>query len=127
MNYENTFFGKLPMTMYGACGFGKTYWLHSYVKVGGGFFFMNEKNKDGSIDVIGYRQTALVNPISFGSSRKDLLQKSIKEHAEKLAKEGASIVRQTRNVLVARWKNEEAVYKISPMSDRVFFKKELEG
>lgn len=55
MRYEDTWFNKHSMTMYGGgADFGRILWAHNYVEVmDGGFTPMNRKNIDGSIDVLG--------------------------------------------------------------------------
>ena len=86
---------------------------------------MYRKNSDGSIDVLGVEITRVSSGISFGGSLKSQ-QKSLAEHAEKLKAAGTAIVKQTKNRLVARHDNEEAVYAISPLTSNTFYKHEWE-
>ena len=88
MNYSETFFGKISMTMYSCgCCSGKMHWMHSYVKVQGGFVPMNRRNDDGSISVLGV-EFLIVPNLSFGNKNKKSLQKSLKLHADKLKEDG---------------------------------------
>ena len=123
MEYQNTWFSKQPMTHYGCAFYNRTYWMHHYVNIIGGLAPMNRKNSDGSIDVLGVEITRVSSGISFGGALKSQ-QKSLAEHAEKLKAAGATIVKQTKNRLVARHGNEEAVYAISPLTSNTFYKHE---
>ena len=126
MRYEDTWFNKHPMTIYGGWNYNRTYWMHHYVKVmQGGLAPMHRENEDGSIDVLGVNILRLSSGISCGGSR-EKLQRSLSEHAEKLKAAGATIVKQTKNRLVARHENEEAVYAISPLTSNTFYKHEWE-
>lgn len=124
MRYEDTWFNKHPMTMYGRPAFGRIQWVHHYVEVmDGGFTPMNRKNCDGSIDVLGVPITR-VSGYSFGSYNRLAMQRSLAEHATKLEAAGAKIIKQTKNKLVARYKNETGVYVISPLTAKTFYEKE---
>lgn len=126
MNYEDTWFGKQHIT-HRSCGmYDRTYWMYQYVNVfDGGFNPMHNVNKDGSIDILGVGINRIANGLSFGGELK-AQQRSLAEHAEKLEAIGAKIVKQTKNRLVARYKNEEAVYVISPLTSNTFYKHEWE-
>ena len=112
------------MTMYGGTAFGRILWVHHYVEVLTGFTPMNRKNDDGSIDVLGVTTTKIGNGLSYGGYNRTAMQKSLAEHARKLEDAGAKIIKQTKNRLVARYKNETAVYVISLLSANTFYKKE---
>lgn len=125
MRYEDTWFNKHPMTMYGGTAFGRILWVHHYVEViGSGFTPMNRKNEDGSIDVLGVPITRMSSGLSFGGYNKAAMQKSIAIHANILEAAGAKIIKHTKNRLVARYKNETGVYVISPLSANTFYEKE---
>lgn len=125
MRYEDTWFNKHPMTMYGGPAFGRIQWVHHYVEVlDNGFTPMNRKNEDGSIDVLGVPITWVGNELSYGGYNKAAMQKSLAEHAKKLEDAGAKIIKHTKNRLVARYKNETGVYVISPLTANTFYKKE---
>ena len=125
MRYEDTWFNKHPMTMYGSSAFGKLLWVHHYVEVmGSGFTPMNRKNDDGSIDVLGVATTKISSGLSYGGYNRTAMQKSLAEHARKLEDAGAKIIKHTKNRLVARYKNETGVYVISPLSANTFYEKE---
>ena len=125
MRYEDTWFNKHPMTMYGSSPFGRLLWIHHYVDVvGNSFTFMNRKNDDGSIDVLGVPVTKIVSGLSYGGYNRTAMQKSLAEHAKKLEDAGAKIIKHTKNRLVARYKNETGVYVISPLSANTFYEKE---
>ena len=127
MEYYQTWFNKHPMTMHGCFNFERNYWMYHYVEVvQGGFTPMHRKNEDGSIDVLGVNILRLSSGISFGGSR-EKQQRSLAEHAEKLKAAGATIVKQTKNRLVARYGRETGVYVISPLSSNTFYKKEWEN
>lgn len=123
MNYKDTFFAKIPMVQYGGYGDQRISWLHHYVEIVGGITPMNKVNADGSIDVLGIGITRMSNGFSIGSYKKASLQKSILLHAEKLKEAGATIIKLTKNQLVARYKNETAYYVISPLTSETFYKK----
>ncbi len=126
MEYCQTWFGKHPMKMHGCLNFGRNYWMYHYVDVmQGGLTPMHRENADGSIDVLGVNIIRLSSGISCGGNR-EKQQLSLSEHAEKLKAAGATIVKQTKNRLVARYKNETGVYVISPLSSNAFYKKEWE-
>lgn len=125
MRYEDTWFNKHHMTMYGSSPFGKLLWVHNYVEViGSGFTPMNRKNDDGSIDVLGVSVTKISSGLSFGGYNRTAMQKSLAEHARKLEDAGAKIIKHTKNRLVARYKNETGVYVISPLTANTFYEKE---
>jgi hypothetical protein len=125
MNYSQTWFSKQPMTHIGGFGFGRISWLHHYVEViDGGVTPMHKVNADGSIDVLGVNITRMSNGMSFGSYNKEAQQKSLAKHAEKLKEAGATIIKHTKNRLVARYKNETAYYVISQLTTDTFYKKE---
>ena len=126
MEYYQTWFNKHPMTMHGGVNFGRNYWMHHYVDVmDGGFTPMHHENSDGSIDVLGVGITRIASGLSHGGSR-EKQQRSLVEHAEKLKAAGATIVKLTKNRLVARHGMETGVYVISPLSANTFYKKEWE-
>lgn len=125
MRYEDTWFNKHPMTMYGGPAFGRIQWVHHYVEVlDNGFTPMNRKNEDGSIDLLGMSITKISSGLSFGGYNKAAMQKSLAENAKKLEAAGAKIVKHTKNRLVARYGKETGVYVISPLSSKTFFEKE---
>lgn len=125
MRYEDTWFSKQSMTMRGGNDFGRILWLHRYVEViGSGFTPLNHKNDDGSIDVLGVTTTKISSGLSYGGYNRTAMQKSLSEHARKLEDAGAKIIKQTKNRLVARYKNETGVYVISPLSANTFYEKE---
>lgn len=125
MRYEDTWFNKHPMTMYGGPAFGRIQWVHHYVEVmDGGFTPMNCKNEDGSIDVLGVPVVKIGNGLSCGGYNRTAMQKSLAEHAKKLKEAGATIVKLTKNKLVARYGRETGVYVISPLSSNTFYEKE---
>ena len=124
MRYEDTWFNKHPMTMYGGTAFGRILWVHHYVEVLTGFTPMNRKNDDGSIDVLGVPVVKIGSGLSYGGYNRTAMQKSLAEHAKKLEDAGAKIIKHTKNRIVARYKNETGVYVISPLSANTFYKKE---
>lgn len=127
MRYEQTWFSKQTMTHYGsgAVNNGRMTWLHHYVEVmSGSLVPMHKVNSDGSIDVLGVGIERMSNGLSFGSYNKESQQKSLAKHAEKLKEAGATIVKLTKNRLVARHGNETAYYVISPLTSKTFFQKE---
>lgn len=125
MRYEDTWFNKHPMTMYGSSPFGRLLWIHHYVGIiGNSFTFMNRKNDDGSIDVLGVPVVKIGGGLSYGGYNKAAMQKSLAEHAKKLEDDGAKIIKHTKNRLVARYKNETGVYVISPLTSKTFYEKE---
>lgn len=124
MRYENTWFSKHPVTCYGSFKFERTLWLYHYVEVVGGFVPMHNVNDDGSIDVLGVEKYRLSQGFSFGSHDRKGLQRSLSEHATKLTEAGATILKQTKNKLVARHGNETAYYIISPLTSKTFFERE---
>lgn len=125
MRYEDTWFNKHHMTMYGSSPFGKLLWVHHYVEViGSGFTPMNRKNDDDSIDVLGVLVTKISSGLSFGGYNRAAMQKSLAEHAKKLEDAGAKIIKHSKNRLVARYNNETGVYVISPLSSNTFYKNE---
>lgn len=127
MRYEDTWFSKHPMTMYGGPAFGRILWVHHYVEViGSGFTPMNRKNDDGSIDVLGVATTKIVSGLSYGGHNRVAMQKSLAVHANILEAAGAKVIKHTKNRLVARYKNETGVYVISPLTANTFYKHEWE-
>lgn len=74
---------------------------------------MNKKNPDGSIDVLGAEEWVLRPGLIVGNKSKKGLQRSLAEHADVLRAAGATIVKQTKNSLVARYGNETGYYLIS--------------
>lgn len=125
MKYEDTWFNKHHMTMYGSSPFGKLLWVHHYVEViGSGFTPMNSKNDDGSIDVLGVPVTKISSGLSYGGYNRTAMQKSLAVHANILEAAGAKVIKHTKNRLVARYGKETGVYVISPLSSKTFFEKE---
>lgn len=124
MRYEDTWFNKHPMTMYGGPAFGRIQWVHHYVEVLTGFSPMNRKNEDGSIDVLGVSTTKISSGLSYGGYNRTAMQKSLAVHANVLEAAGAKVIKHTKNRLVARYGNETGVYVISPLSSKTFFEKE---
>lgn len=124
MKYEDTWFNKHPMTMYGGTAFGRILWVHHYVEVLTGFTPMNRKNDDGSIDVLGVATTKIGSGLSYGGYNRTAMQKSLAVHANVLEAAGAKVIKHTKNRLVARYGNETGVYVISPLSSKTFFEKE---
>ena len=115
MTYSDTWFGKQPMTLYSSCPlFGRRYWMHQTVEVMTGRLLpMNRKNADGSIDVLGVEVERLHPGLVTGCFGAKGLQRSLREFAEQVAAAGATIVKQTKNTLVARYKRETMKVEIS--------------
>ena len=110
------------MTMCAGWGNGRQLWLHTYVDVvTGGFQPMHHKNPDGSIDVLGVQVLRMSSGLSVGSYSREKIQRSLANHAERLKEAGATIVKQTRNQLVARHGRETAYFTISPLCSKTFF------
>lgn len=108
--------------MHGSWGRNRQLWLHHYVEVVTGELQpMHHENADGSIDVLGAVVQRVNSSLSFGSFNRDKMQQSVAEHAEKLKAAGATIVKKTKNRLVARYGNETAYYVISPLSAKFFY------
>lgn len=125
MEYYQTWFNKHPMTMYGGTAFGRILWVHHYVEIiGNSFTFMNRKNDDGSIDVLGVPIVKIGSGLSYGGYNRTAMQKSLAEHAKKLEDAGAKIIKQTKNRLVARYGRETGVYVVSPLTSNTFYEKE---
>lgn len=125
MRYEDTWFNKHPMTMYGSSPFGKLLFVHHYVEViGSGFTPMNHKNDDGSIDVLGVTTTKISSGLSYGGYNREAMQKSLAVHANVLEASGAKVIKHTKNRLVARYGRETGVYVISPLTSKTFYEKE---
>lgn len=125
MRYEDTWFSKHSMTMYGGAPFGRVIWMYHYVEtIDGGLTPMNRKNNDGSIDVLGVPITRMGSGLTFGGYNRAAMQRSLAEHATKLVDAGAKIIKQTKNRLVARYGRETGVYVISPLSSNTFYKNE---
>lgn len=98
-------------------------WLHTYVDVmTGGFEPMHHKNPDGSIDVLGVALCRMSSGLSVGSYSREKIQRSLANHADKLKTAGATIVKQTKNQLVARHGRETAYFTITHLSSQAFFK-----
>lgn len=123
MNYSDTWFARQPMAMYASWGNGRQLWLHSYVDVmTDGLQPMHRKNPDGSIDVLSVQVQRVSSELSMGSYSREKIQRSLANHAEKLKAAGATIVKQTKNQLVARHGRETAHFIISPLHSEIFFK-----
>lgn len=123
MNYTDTWFSKQNMTMRSSWGTNRQMWLHHYVEVmTGGLQPMHHKNTDGSIDVLGVSVLRMSSGLSFGSYNREKMQHSLAEHAERLKAAGATIVRKSKNQLVARYGRETAYYVITHVSSLTFFK-----
>jgi len=111
------------MTIHGSWGTNRQMWLHHYVEVmTGGLQPMHRKNADGSIDVLGVAILRLSSGLSLGSYNREKIQHSLAEHAERLREAGATIVKQTKNTLVARHGRETAYYVITHIKASTFFK-----
>lgn len=111
--------------MYGSSPFGRLLWIHHYVEIiGNNFAFMNRKNEDGSIDVLGVATTKIGSGLSYGGYNRTAMQKSLAVHANILEAAGAKVIKHTKNRLVVRYGNETGVYVISPLSSKTFFEKE---
>ena len=124
MRYSDTWFAQQPMTMCAGWGNGRQLWLHTYVDVvTGGFQPMHHKNPDGSIDVLGVQVLRMSSGLSVGSYSREKIQRSLANHAERLKEAGATIVKQTKNQLVARHGRETAYFTISPLSSKTFFRR----
>ncbi len=115
MTYSETWFGKQPMAIHGSHPWdGRHYWMHKMVEVmTGGLVPMHRKNPDGSIDVLGVEVECLHPGLVMGSYGRDGLQRSLREFAEQVAAAGATIVKQTKNTLVARYQGETMKIEIS--------------
>lgn len=115
MNYSETWFGKQPMTHYSSRPWdGRHYWMHKMVEVMTGRLLpMDRKNPDGSIDVLGAEVEHLHPGLVMGCYGREGLQRSLREFAEQVAAAGATIVRQTKNTLVARYQRETMKIEIS--------------
>ena len=88
MRYEDTWFNKHPMTIYGSSPFGRLLWIHHYIEIiGNNFAFMNRKNEDGSIDVLGVPVTKIGSGLSYGGYNRTAMQKSLAEHEEPTRRE----------------------------------------
>ena len=74
---------------------------------------MDRKNPDGSIDVLGAEVEHLHPGLVMGGYGREGLQRSLREFAEQVAAAGATIVRQTKNTLVARYQRETMKIEIS--------------
>lgn len=123
MTYSDTWFSKQNMTMHSSWGTNRQMWLHHYVEVmTGGLQPMHRKNADGSIDVLGVAILRLSSGLSFGSYNREKIQHSLVEHAERLREAGATIVKQTKNQLVARHGRETAYYVVTHIKASTFFK-----
>lgn len=84
---------------------------------------MRHKNPDGSTDVLGVAVQIMSSGLSWGSYNREKIQRSLAEHAEKLKAAGATIVKHTKNQLVARYGRETAYYVITPLTAATFFAK----
>lgn len=115
MTYSETWFGKQPMAIHGSRPWdGRHYWMHKMVEVMTGRMLpMNQKNPDGSIDVLGAEVEHLHPGLVMGGYGREGLQRSLCEFAEQVAAAGATIVRQTKNTLVARYQRETMKIEIS--------------
>jgi hypothetical protein len=124
MRYEDTWFNKHPMTHKGSTPHSsKIYWTYHYVDVlTGDIVGMSRQNEDGSIDVLGVNILRLSSGITFGTYNLEKEQESLAEHAEQLKAAGATIIKHTKNRLVARYGKETAYYVISPLSVKTFYK-----
>ncbi len=123
MTYSDTWFSKQPMRLHASWGNGRQLWLHTYVEVmTGGMQTMHRKNADGSIDVLGVVIQRMSSGLSVGSYNREKIQRSLAEHAERLREAGATIVKQTKNTLVARHGRETAYYVITHIKASTFFK-----
>lgn len=123
MTYSDTWFAKQPMTMCSSWGNDRQLWLHHYVDVmTGGLQPMHRKNPDGSIDVLGVELRRMSSGLSIGSYNREKIQKSLANHAEKLKSAGATIVKQTKNTLVARHGSETAYYVITHVKASTFYR-----
>ena len=108
--------------MHGGWGNGRQLWLHRYVEVASGSIVpMHHQNPDGSIDVLGAPVELLPAGFSIGSHCREKIQHSLLLHANMLREAGATIVRQTKNSLVARHGRETAYYMITETTARTFF------
>ena len=122
MRYQDTWFSKQPMTMCGSFGYGRHLWMHTFVDVlTGNLQPMHRKNPDGSIDVLGAESVRMNSGISFGSHNRESMQRSLLNHAHKLKEAGATIVKQTKNSLVARHGRETAYYVITDVCASRYF------
>ena len=114
MNYSDTWFGKHRMPIKGsfACE-GRTYWMHRFVTLYGDLVPMHNKNDDGSIDVLGVEIITLTPGFTFGSRNLSELQRSLSDYADEIKRDGASIVKRTKNTLLASYKGEKLHIEIS--------------
>jgi hypothetical protein len=115
-NFYDTWFGKrhLVIRASGCERTKRTYWMNESVEMfTGNLVPMHKKNPDGSIDILGAEIITLRPGMRIGSYDREGLQKSLVAHAEYLKSEGARIVKKTKNILIARYKNETAKYVIS--------------
>lgn len=115
MKYTDTWFGRRPMNIYasGIC-FGRNHWMKQSVTVfTGKLVSMNRRNPDGSYDVLGAEQWKLTPGFTVGSRNKGALQRSLAEYAARIADDGATVIRHTKNTLYAVYKNEKLVIEIS--------------
>jgi len=114
MTYSETWFGKQPMIHHASRPWdGRQYWMHMMVKVPGKLVPMHHKNPDGSIDVLGVEIQHLTPGLVMGCHGCKGLQRTLREFAEQVSNAGATIVKQTKNTLVARYKNETMKIEIS--------------
>lgn len=124
MEYNDTWFAKHPMTYHGCSSIGRRHWMYHFVDVfTGGFTPMNRVNDDGSIDVLGANIVRMSSGMTLGTFDREAMQHSLAEYAKKLKEAGATIVKQTRNTLVARHGRETAYFFISYLNSRSFYKK----
>ena len=115
MGYKDTWFGKIPFHIYSGRKFdGRTYWLHKSVRVFSGELVpMNEANPDGSITVLGALEYKF-RDFPYGVADKSGLQKSLEKFTEELRKyDGVRIVKKTKNILRAIYKNEKLMVAIT--------------
>ena len=123
MEYYDTWFSKQSMTYHSGSQRGRHHWMYHFVDVfTGGFTPMHRVNDDGSIDVLGANILRMSSGMTMGTYDKKAMQHSLAEHAKKLKEAGATIVKQTRNTLVARHGRETAYFFISHLNSRSFYK-----
>lgn len=123
MTYSDTWFSKQPIMLQTSWGKDRVLWLHTYVEMmTGGLQPMHRKNSDGSIDVLGVVIQRMSSGLSVGSYNREKIQRSLAKHAERLREAGATIVKQTKNTLVARHGRETAYYVITHIKASTFFK-----
>lgn len=112
-DFYKTWFGQIPMVHHSSTkSHGRIYWVHEKVEIIGDFVPMNHVNEDGSIDVLGVETITLYPGMRTGGRDLKRMQADLNEHADKLYKAGAKILKRTKNKLVARYKGETATYEI---------------